>query len=68
MSMTESPLFKVALSETCLALQGSQHLASTYTKSSVPLLRLDAQFTVIEAALKGCLKWLMSPGNATIVS
>lgn len=40
--------------------------ASTYTKSSVPLLRIDAQFSVIEAALKGCLKWLTSSGNATV--
>ena len=45
-----------------------QSLASTYTKSSVPHLRIDAQFTVIEAALKGCLKWLTSSENPTIVS
>lgn len=30
----------------------------TYTKTSVPLIRLDAQFSVIEAALKGYSKWL----------
>ena len=42
-------------------------IASTYTKTSVPYLRIDAQFTVIEAALKGCLKWLTAPGNAKIV-
>jgi len=40
--------------------------ASTYTKTSIPLLRLDAQFNVIEAALKGCLKWLTHLGNATV--
>ena len=40
--------------------------ASTYTKTSTPLLRLDAQFNVIEAALKGCLKWLMHSGSATV--
>lgn len=40
--------------------------ASTYTKTSVPHLRIDAQFMVIEAALKGCLKWLTSSGNATV--
>lgn len=34
--------------------------ASTYTKNSVPLLKIDAQFTVLEAALKGCLKWITS--------
>lgn len=37
--------------------------ASTYTKTSIPYLRIDAQFTVIEAALKGCLKWLTASGN-----
>ena len=31
-----------------------------YTKNSIPYLKLDAQFSVIEAALKGCLKWLTS--------
>ena len=40
--------------------------ASTYTKTSIPLLRIDAQFNVIEAALKGCLKWLANLGNATV--
>ena len=40
--------------------------ASAYTKTSIPLLRLDAQFNVIEAALKGCLKWLTNSGNATV--
>ncbi|KAK4696105.1 exportin-5, partial [Lecanoromycetidae sp. Uapishka_2] len=40
-------------------------LPSTYTKTSIPLLRIDAQFTVIEAALKGCLKWLTSSVNPT---
>ena len=38
---------------------------SSYTKTSLPLLRIDAQFTVIEAALKGCLKWLTSSPNPT---
>lgn len=38
---------------------------SEYTKASVPFLRIDAQFTVIEAALKGCLKWLTSSGDST---
>ena len=40
--------------------------AATYTKTSIPLLRLDAQFNVIEAALKGCLKWLTHSGNTTV--
>ena len=29
-----------------------------YSKRSVPLLKVDAQFSVVEAALKGCTKWL----------
>ena len=40
--------------------------AAAYTKTSVPLLRLDAQFNVIEAALKGCLKWLTHLGNTAV--
>lgn len=40
--------------------------ASMYTKTSIPHLRIDAQFMVIEAALKGCLKWLTSSENATV--
>ena len=37
-------------------------------KTSVPYLRIDAQFTVIEAALKGCLKWLVASGDPKTVS
>ncbi|MCJ1467281.1 hypothetical protein MMC07_005905 [Pseudocyphellaria aurata] len=37
----------------------------TYSKTSVPLLRIDAQFSVIEAALKGCAKWLSTRGSST---
>ena len=36
--------------------------SQSYTKTSVPLLRLDAQFSVIEAALKGYSKWLSYGG------
>ena len=32
-----------------------------YAKNSIPFLKVDAQFSVIEAALKGCSKWLTSP-------
>lgn len=35
-----------------------------YSKTSVPVLRIDAQFAVIEAALKGCAKWLSDPTNS----
>ncbi|KAF6810057.1 nuclear import and export protein [Colletotrichum musicola] len=31
--------------------------ATRYVKHSMPVLRVDAQFTVIEAALKGYMKW-----------
>ena len=31
---------------------------STYTKNSVPFLKIDASFSVIEAAIRGCFKWL----------
>ena len=40
--------------------------ASAYSKTSAPLLRIDAQFSVIEAALKGCLKWLTASGNTAV--
>ncbi|KAI3545986.1 hypothetical protein CABS01_05185 [Colletotrichum abscissum] len=33
---------------------------ATYFKHSMPVLRVDAQFTVIEAALKGYMKWRAS--------
>ena len=39
---------------------------ATYTKSSVPFLKLDAQFSVIEAALKGCSQWLASSQNSGV--
>ena len=41
-------------------------IPSAYTKTSTPWLRIDAKFTVIEAALKGCLKWLTFADNETI--
>lgn len=34
-----------------------------YSKTSIPVLRIDAQFSVIEAGLKGCSKWLSHPNN-----
>ncbi|KAL9100932.1 MAG: hypothetical protein Q9163_003747 [Psora crenata] len=39
---------------------------SAYSKNSLPWLKIDAQFTVIEAALKGCLKWLTSVNSTTV--
>ena len=38
----------------------------TYSKYSLPWLRLDSEFTVIEAALRGCLRWLTIAENDTI--
>lgn len=38
-------------------------LASTFTKNSIPVLRVDAQITVVDAALKGYLKWVSNLGE-----
>ncbi|KAI6709497.1 hypothetical protein JHW43_007995 [Diplocarpon mali] len=35
----------------------------SYTKSSVPVLRTDAHFTVVEATLKGYMKWRSAHGS-----
>lgn len=32
-------------------------IENTYTKHSMPALKVDAQFTLVEAALKGYVKW-----------
>lgn len=37
--------------------------SKVYSKTSVPVLRIDAQFNVIEAALKGCARWLSHPND-----
>ena len=43
---------------------GEQAFSSRdYSKTSLPVLRIDAQFSVIEAALKGCAKWLCHPNS-----
>ncbi|KAF2277539.1 uncharacterized protein EI97DRAFT_374586 [Westerdykella ornata] len=36
----------------------------TFSKSSMPVLRVDAHVTIIDAALKGYLKWLSMPPSA----
>ncbi|KAF2018354.1 ARM repeat-containing protein [Aaosphaeria arxii CBS 175.79] len=36
----------------------------TFSKSSAPVLQVDAQVTIIDAALKGYLKWLSTHGAA----
>ncbi|KAG0647223.1 hypothetical protein D0Z07_7030 [Hyphodiscus hymeniophilus] len=51
--------------------QAMQHLydgqppfsAASYSKSSLPVLRVDAHFTVVEAALKGYMKWRAAHGS-----
>ncbi|KAH8819701.1 armadillo-type protein [Xylogone sp. PMI_703] len=51
--------------------QGMQHLydgqpsfsAETYSKTSMPVLRVDAYFTAVEAALKGYTKWRSEHGS-----
>lgn len=35
----------------------------SFTKHSAPVLKVDAQVTIIDAALKGYLKWLSTHGN-----
>ncbi|KAI4193844.1 MAG: hypothetical protein LQ346_003811 [Caloplaca aetnensis] len=40
--------------------------AQTYSKTSVPFLRLDAQCSVVEAALKGSLRWLTGHGGGAV--
>lgn len=39
-------------------------IATNYSKHSMPVLRVDAQFTVIEAALKGYVKWRSNPSKS----
>lgn len=34
-----------------------------YSKTALPILRVDGQFTVVEAALKGYMKWRLSAGR-----
>ena len=53
------------------AEQSMQHLydgqpsfsVASYSKNSIPLLRMDAQFTVVEAARKGYMKWRTAQGS-----
>jgi hypothetical protein len=35
-----------------------------YSKSSIPLMRADAQFAVVEAVIKGFNKWIEAHGKA----
>lgn len=42
----------------------NMRIATNYSKHSMPVLRVDAQFTVIEAALKGYVKWRSNPSKS----
>ena len=35
-----------------------------FSKSSIPLMRADAQFAVVEAVIKGYHKWIEAHGKA----
>jgi exportin-5 len=37
--------------------------AAAYSKTSLPVLRVDANFSVVEAALKGYMKWRQAHGS-----
>lgn len=41
-----------------------QFLVETFNKSSIPLMRADAQFAVVEAVVKGYNKWVSAHGKA----
>jgi exportin-5 len=36
----------------------------SFSKSSIPLMRADAQFAVVEAVIKGYNKWVSAHGKA----
>ena len=40
--------------------------AQTYSKTSIPYLKLDAQCSIIEAALKGSSRWLAGQADGTL--
>lgn len=56
-------LSQVDVSLDQIAAETPQFEPATYTKSSAPLLRLDAHLTVVEAALKGYSKWVVDHGK-----
>jgi exportin-5 len=41
-----------------------QFAVQTFSKSSIPLMRADAQFAVVEAVIKGYNKWVSAHGKA----
>lgn len=45
-----------------IAVSADTRTAQNYSKTSLPVLRVDAQFTVVDAALKGYIKWRANHG------
>ncbi|CAK7266213.1 karyopherin [Sporothrix epigloea] len=43
---------------------GQQFTVTNYNKNSMPVLRVDAHFTVVDAALKGFMKWRASTASS----
>lgn len=39
------------------------NLVKNYSKASIPILRADKSFTVVEAAFKGYMKWRNGPAS-----
>lgn len=40
------------------------YLVGTFSKSSIPIMRADSQFAVVEAVIKGYNKWVSAHGKA----
>lgn len=47
----------------CVFRRLTEAIASSFKKHSVPVLRADTQFTVVEATLKGYNKWIAAHGQ-----
>jgi hypothetical protein len=43
--------------------EANSNLAQAYSKTSMPVLRIDAHSAVVEAALKGYMKWRSTHGS-----
>lgn len=39
-------------------MESNNIIDENYDKNNLPFLKVDAQFTVVEAALKGYMKWV----------
>lgn len=45
-------------------LAADQELVESFRKLSLPLMRADTQFSVVEASLKGYQKWVAAHGRS----